>query len=205
VGHSDQPLVVGIGGTQRPGSSSELALRYCLSKAAELGARTDLIVGAALELPLFDPTNSHRSPAALRLIQALRRADGVIISTPSYHGGMSGLIKNAIDYTEDMRGDERSYFDLRSVGCIVCASGDQALGTALVGLRSVVHALRGWPTPYAATIKSNEQPFVDGLPSRPEISKSLEIVAEQTVQFARMMRQTRPVADAGSPRLVASL
>ncbi|MBP1844041.1 FMN reductase [Rhizobium petrolearium] len=197
-----KPFIVGIGGTQRPGSSSELALRYCLSVAERAGAEIDIICGAALELPLFDPGVSHRTPAARRLIQALRRADGIVIATPSYHGGMSGMIKNAIDYTEDMREDERSYFDGRAVGCIVCASGDQALGTALAGLRSIVHALRGWPTPYAATIKSNDKPFVDGQPAKREVAQALEIVALQVVSFAEMAMAAR--VEEVAPRLVAA-
>ncbi|KAB1111451.1 NAD(P)H-dependent oxidoreductase [Neorhizobium galegae] len=197
-----KPFIVGIGGTQRPGSSSELALRYCLVAAEKAGAEIDLICGAELELPLFDPGATHRTPAALRLLESLRRADGIIIATPSYHGGMSGTIKNAIDYTEDMRGDVRSYFDGRAVGCIVCAAGDQALGATLIGLRSVVHALRGWPTPYAATIKSNEKPFVEGKPARREVAQPLEIVASQVVSFAKMAMASR--IDDVAPRLVAS-
>ncbi len=200
--HSHKPYIVGIGGTQRPGSSSELALRHCLAAAEKAGAETDLICGPALELPLFDPGVAHRTPAALRLLQSLRRADGIVIATPSYHGGMSGMIKNAIDYTEDMREDARSYFDGRAVGCIVCAAGDQALGATLIGLRSVVHALRGWPTPYAATIKSNEKPFADGKPARREVAQPLEIVASQVVRFAEMAMASR--IEDGAPRLVAS-
>ncbi|MGK6316320.1 NADPH-dependent FMN reductase [Neorhizobium sp. DT-125] len=197
-----KPYIVGIGGTQRPGSSSELALRYCLAAAGRTGAETDIICGAALELPLFDPGVAHRTPATRRLIQALRRADGIVIATPSYHGGMSGMIKNAIDYTEDMREDARPYFDGRAVGCIVCAAGDQALGSGLMGLRMMVHALRGWPTPYAATIKSNDKPFVDGQPARRDVVQALEIVASQVVGFAEMAMASR-VEDV-APRLVVA-
>jgi FMN reductase len=204
MAHPDVPYIVGLGGTQRSGSTSELALRYCLSEAEKAGARVDLIAGPALELPLFDPGLAHRPPATLRLLQALRRADGIIIATPSYHGGMSGMIKNAIDYTEDMRDDGRPYFDGRAVGCIVCANGDQALGTALIGLRSVVHSLRGWPTPYAATLKSTDKPFIDGKPARREIAQALEIVAAQVVQFSAMMTNAGAHRHAGEPRLVAS-
>lgn len=205
MAHANMPYIVGIGGTQRAGSSSELALRYCLSAAQSVGARVDLIAGAALELPLFDPGIAHRPPAALRLLQALRRADGIIIATPSYHGGMSGLIKNALDYTEDMRDDARPYFDGRAVGCIVCANGAQALGTALVGLRSVIHALRGWPTPYAAAINSNEKPFADGRPAKPDVARGLEMVASQVVQFSTLMTASIDARQRdGEPRLVAS-
>ena len=54
-----------------------------------------------------------------RMIAALRRANGVILSTPCYHGSVSGLVKNALDYTEDMCKDPEPYLDGRAVGLIV--------------------------------------------------------------------------------------
>ncbi|MEW5423009.1 NADPH-dependent FMN reductase [Amorphus sp. 3PC139-8] len=183
----DAPHIVGIGGTTRIGSSSETALRLALAEAVRLGATAEMIAGPLLDLPAYDPANDHRSPSAQRLVQALRRADGIIIATPSYHGGMSGIIKNAIDYAEDMRGDARPYFDGRAVGVIVTAYGTQALGTTLSGVRSIVHALRGWPTPFAAAINAQTTPFENGRVTQPEVEVQLATVAGQVVQFARAM------------------
>ena len=41
-------------------------------------------------------------------------------------GGISGLVKNALDYIEDMREDSRVYLDNKPWGCISCAYGWQA-------------------------------------------------------------------------------
>ncbi|RST83513.1 NADPH-dependent oxidoreductase [Aquibium carbonis] len=179
-----RPHIVGIGGTTRIGSSSETALRYTMGLMAELGATTELIVGPLLDLPMYDPSDDHRSPSARRLVQSLRRADGIIIATPAYHGGMSGVIKNALDYVEDMRADHRPYFDGRAVGIVVSAYGAQALGTTLVGVRSIVHALRGWPTPFAAALNAQNRPFENGLPANEEVAGQLETVARQVHGFA---------------------
>ena len=97
-----RPFIVGIGGTTRPGSSSEKALRYALALAEALGADVELFDGASINLPMYAPESAVRSEAAQRMIAALRRAHGVILSTPCYHGSVSGLVKNALDYTEDM-------------------------------------------------------------------------------------------------------
>lgn len=183
-----KPHIVGIGGTTRVGSSSEAALRTTLALAAGLGATTELIAGPLLDLPPYDPASDHRSPSALRLVQALRRADGIVVSTPSYHGGMSGVIKNAIDYAEDMRTDPRPYFDGRAVGVVITAHGAQALGTTLSSVRSIVHALRGWPTPYAACLNAQARPFENGRPTSSEVEEQLATVAEQVVAFARAQR-----------------
>lgn len=181
-----RPHIVGIGGTTRIGSSSETALRYTLKAAEALGATTEMIAGPLLDLPMYDPSDDHRSPSALRLVQSLRRADGVIISTPSYHGALSGVIKNALDYTEDMRDDVRPYLDGRGVGIIVTAFGAQALGTTLTGVRSIVHALRGWPTPFAAALNSANKPFEKGMPASGEVASQLDMVARQVMQLAAM-------------------
>jgi FMN reductase len=165
-----------------------MALRHCLKTAESLGAEVELISGPALELPIFDPGNPHRSPATRRLVQAVRQADGIILSSPAYHGTLSGLIKNALDYVEDLRDGPAPYLEGRAIGCIVCAHGTQALGTALVTLRSIIHSLRGWPTPFAATVNSVEKPFAGGGPLNEQIAGQLAKVAEQVVEFAEMRR-----------------
>jgi hypothetical protein len=46
-------------------------------------------------------------------------------------GGISGLVKNALDYVEDLRDHELPYLDGRAVGCIGCAYRRQATTTTL--------------------------------------------------------------------------
>ncbi len=55
------------------------------------------------------------------MVDSIRQCDGLIVATPAYHGTLSGLVKNALDYLEELRDDERPYLDGRAVGCIVCA------------------------------------------------------------------------------------
>lgn len=183
------PLIVGIGGTTRDGSTSELALNAALLHAASLGCETAAFRGPDLPKDVYDPALPDRSEAARALVDAIRRADGLIISTPSYHGGVSGLIKNALDYIEDLADGERVYLDDRAVGCIVCAYGAQAMGTTLTSMRSIVHALRGWPTPYGATIMARPGVFGGaGQSADSEATEACELVAAQVVRFARLTR-----------------
>lgn len=141
----------------------------------------------------FDPRHNARSESAQALVEALRRADGLVISTPSYHGGISGLIKNAFDFVEDLADDPRIYLDGRAVGCIVCAYGAQAMGSTLSSLRAMVHALRGWPTPYGATIVAGQGVFEAAADAGDsDAVRACHTVAEQVVEFARMKRQADP-------------
>jgi len=132
-----RPFIVGIGGTTRPGSTSEKALSVALAFAQSQGCETQVFGSADMPGETYDPTLPTRSERALALVAAVRRADGLIIATPSYHGGVSGLVKNAIDFIEDMRDDPRAYLEGRAVGCIVCADGAQAMGTTMMALRAI--------------------------------------------------------------------
>jgi FMN reductase len=183
------PLIVGLGGTTRPGSTAERAMLAALARARELGCSTQAFGGAALPTEPYDPSHAARSPLAQELVAALRRADGVVIASPSYHGGVSGLVKNAIDFAEDLREDIRPYLQGRAVGMIVCADGPQAMGATLGAMRAIVHALRGWPTPYGAALNATTRPFgSDGVAADPRALEACALVAEEVVAFARMVR-----------------
>ncbi len=177
------PFILGIGGTVRSGSSSERALALALDHARRQGAETLLIAGRDLVLPLYEPDSDSRCEEARALCAHLRRADGIILSSPCYHGAISGLIKNALDYVEDMRNDARPYFDGRAVGCIGCGAGSQGPSMVLAELRAIVHALRGWPTPLGVAINSLQVKFEDGACSDQGIARQLEIMARQVIAF----------------------
>jgi FMN reductase len=191
---STPPLVVGIGGSTRAGSTSERVLHACLDHAQHLGARTVAFSGAALRLPIYEADESHRDDAACAFVRAVGAADGLIIASPGYHGGISGLVKNALDYVEDLRTDPRPYLDGRAVGCVTTAAGWQAAGTTLQSLRAVVHALRGWPTPLGVAINSELPIWTgDGPPTDAGVLAQLEILTGQVVDFALRWREPRSV------------
>jgi FMN reductase len=188
---SSASLIVGIGGTVRPRSTTERALDTALEAAQATGATVVRFCGAELtELPIYSPTDVARCETAQQLLESVRRADGVIIASPGYHASVSGLVKNALDYLEDLREDERPYLSGRGVGCIATGAGWQATVTTLMALRSIVHALRGWPTPLGAAVNT-----ADGAPEGEERARfQLETIGADVAEFARMRHQ--PASDA---------
>jgi len=180
-------FVVGLGGTTRENSSTEKALRASLAAAARAGAETVLLGADAIDLPMYAPERPERTDKARHLVEMLRRADGVIVASPGYHGTLSGLVKNALDYAEDMRDDDPPYLDGKAVGTIACAYGWPATIHTLSALRSVAHALRGWPTPMGAGINTAGEVFgPDGSVVDEKSRFQLEIVGQQVVEFAAM-------------------
>jgi FMN reductase len=180
-----QPFIVGLGGSARAASLTDELLRVVLADAEELGART-LVFDAPflMRLPVYTPDGEPATAEAAELSRAVASADGLIIASPGYHGGPSGLVKNGLDHLESLRSDARPYLDGRSVGVIVTAAGWQACGSTLSSLRATIHALRGWPTPFAATVNSAEPVYAEAGALLDHVAAALRLVTRQVVDFA---------------------
>lgn len=189
------PLIVGVGGTPRAGSTTERALGLALRTAQAAGARTQMFGGEFLErLPHFNPGPAGPSPEQAELAQAVRDADGIILATPGYHGSLSGVVKNALDTLELTRNDERPYFHGLPVGIIVTADGTQAGGATLMAVRGIIHAMRGWPTPFGAALNASNLFDPAGECRDAKDAWQLSTVAEQVMEFAKMRSGQLPRA-----------
>ncbi len=177
-----KPHIVAIGGTSRPESTTGRALAGCLAIAEELGSRTTLLTGEAINFPPFELCDPQPAGAVADFVAALRDADGVIVGSPGYHGSLSGMVKNALDHVELLRGDARVYFDRMPVGLVATAGGWQAAVSTLGALRTVVHALRGWPTPIGIAINSGAGAGADPVG---EAMPQMRIMVEEMLWFLR--------------------
>lgn len=191
VSNAQQMSVVGIGGSTEGGSQSDRALRAVLAAAAGRGAATQLFAAAALDFPAYRPGQPLPLGAA-EYVAAVRAADAVVIASPGYHGTLSGLVKNALDYLEELRVDTRPYLDGRPVGLIAVALGHQAAVGTLQTLRQITHSLRGWPTPFGLAVNSSQvhidadgriRAGVDG-PDDRGTAAGIDLMAGQLVDFA---------------------
>jgi NAD(P)H-dependent FMN reductase len=91
--------VTGICGSLRPRSYTRMSLAVALEGAREIGAVTSLLDLRDYDLPLMDARKEVETypPDVTRLRLAVREAQGIILGTPEYHGGFSGVLKNALD------------------------------------------------------------------------------------------------------------
>jgi FMN reductase len=175
--------VVGLCGSLRPGSYTRMAVQRALWAAQELGAQTRLIDLAEYQLVFCDGvTNGRSAPSdVLKLRREIRRAQGVILGTPDYHGSFSGVLKNALDLlsSDDLKD--------KMVGLVSVSGG--ALGgiDALNGLRAICRSLHAWVIPQQAAIPEAWKVFDEtGKLKDSHLEERLREVGHQVARFAQL-------------------
>ena len=160
-----------------------MALRVALEGARQDGAETQLLDLSEYDLPLVtSKTGPEQSaPGVVRLRSELKAADGIILGTPEYHGGFSGVIKNALD----LMGFEE--FEGKMLGLIGVSGGRMGAFDALNSLRNVGRALHAWVVPEQASLPEAWKLFDgEGQPKSAEVAKRLHEVGQQVSRFARL-------------------
>ena len=181
----DEPQIriAGICGSLRPGSYTRLALSKALEGASELGAQTQLIDLRDYDLVLSNGSTeaAHYPPGVLRLREDVKHADGIILATPEYHGGLSGVLKNALDL---MGFDE---FEGKMIGLVGVSGGRMGAMDALNSLRNIGRALHAWVMPEQASVPEAWKVFDErGELKDPAVANRLREVGHQVARFARL-------------------
>jgi len=89
-----------------------------------------------LHIPFFDGTDEQKGNIhVVKWMDTIEHADAVIFTTPEYHGGMSGLLKNATDFL-----GSKQLMD-KPVAIIATAGGGKGGINALNNLRIVLRSL----------------------------------------------------------------
>jgi len=118
--------ILALGGSLREASFNR-ALLHEAAALAPAGVDLDLgVLDAPGALPLFNQDIVDRDgfpPAAVRLREALRAADGLLIATPEYNWGIPGFLKNAIDWMSRPASDIPQVFGDLPVALIGAGGG----------------------------------------------------------------------------------
>ncbi len=181
--------VLGLGGSLREESRTLRALQIALEGAAQTGAYTHLLALKMLALPLYDDRSKIETypEPVFKLLEEVRRADGLIVATPVYHGTLSGAMKNALDFFELLANDEPPWLEGKVVGLISVAGGSSGIN-AINSMIYACRALRAWVLPTAVAVPGdvfNE----DGQLSNTNIIERLKKLGQETAQYAAILRR----------------
>lgn len=144
----DRPAkILGLCGSPTEGGRTSALVDDVLAAAAAAGATTRHLHLGSLNLPLFAPGRAGGEAVDL-LRAAVAEADGILLATPVYHGGPSGVLKNALDWLVDEPAG-------RLAGIVVTTSRGLAEG-CVMQLTALAHSLHMWVLPYAVTVDAGE-------------------------------------------------
>lgn len=126
--------ILAISGSLRK-KSYNTALISAVAKLAPKGI--DVIIFDEMELiPLFNPDRETENiPVVTKLRNEIKKSNGILISSPEYAHGISGVMKNALDWL--VSGEEFPYIPIALVNTSPRATHAQA------ALREVISTMSG--------------------------------------------------------------
>ncbi|MCG8367637.1 MAG: NAD(P)H-dependent oxidoreductase [Pseudanabaenales cyanobacterium] len=177
--------IVGIGGSLREHSASQQALKQAVKRVEALGAEVAILDLRKLELPFCNGSQEYPDyPDVDCLRKTVMEADGLVLATPEYHGGVSGVLKNALDL---MSFDQLS----DKVTGLISVLGGQSNSNALNDLRLIMRWVHAWVIPEQIAIGQAWQAF------DPQGELMDEKLAERFDKFAEsLVENTRRLARA---------
>jgi NAD(P)H-dependent FMN reductase len=173
--------VVAICGSLRAESHTRAALLAVLQGAQELSADTQFIDLDDYHLPLFNASwsDANLPEGVLRLRRDVRQASGIILGTPEYHAGYSGVLKNALDFMGFTE------FEGKMIGLLAVSGGRMGAANALSGLRTIGRSLHAWVVPYEVSIPQAWRQFdSQGAIKDPELAERVKELGRQVARFA---------------------
>ena len=150
--------------------------------------RVEIADPRELDLPMYVPDfeledYAPKNAGIERLVESYRNADAMVWVSPTYHGTVSGVFKNMLDFAEFLSRDHRPYFQGRPVGLI--AINDS---TTFAAMRDCARELRAWLAP--THIELNGADFSSDLALSSE--KSLNRVQRLLGELTTFVQAHRP-------------
>jgi NAD(P)H-dependent FMN reductase len=173
--------VLGVGSSMRKRSFGTKALKIVLERMEKLEAETHLLDLRRVKMPTFNPNSSMQSGNRLKEITGeVNWADVFILTTPDYHGSMSGPMKNFLDhYWQEFAGKTFGY---------ICASHEKGL-TVMDQMRTAVRQCYGWSLPYGISVNGDEDFNDAGEIANSLLTKRLRILARDLIIYGELIRK----------------
>lgn len=175
--------IVGIGGSLRPNSYSQIALNLASARVEALGAEMEILDLRTMQLPFCNGEDDYSTyPDVERLRNTVKQADGLILATPEYHGSVSGVLKNALDLMDFEQLDGK-------VTGLISVLGGQSNSNALNDLRVIMRWVHAWVIPEQIAVGQAWKAFdADGKILDEKVSQRFDQFAQSLVENTRKLR-----------------
>lgn len=153
--------IVIIAGSNRQAATSTRLAEYIQTLLEQQGEQVTMFDLYQTPLPFYCPdeyVEDHHDLTALK--KAMLAANGVILTTPEYHGSISGVLKNALDHLN------QDHFRGKPVLSVSSAGG--AVGvSSLTQMQAIVRNLHGINSPQWISIDGDQRQNFQGRTGEP--------------------------------------
>ena len=184
--------IVLIAGSNRRNATRTQLLKYMVETLRRQGAEVTFLNLYDQPLPLYAPDGETLDENAAFLIRSVDEADAIVLGTPEYHGSISGVLKNALDYLGSNEFHGKPVLSVSSSGGAVGVS-------SLTHLQVIVRNLHGINSPEWLSLGGNTRQFAtDGSPADMGVKQR---VARALNALIALTYSLRPTSAAGFPEV----
>jgi NAD(P)H-dependent FMN reductase len=181
----EQPRVLAFAGSLRKGSFNRMLLRHAILGAREAGGDVEELGPEHLMLPLYngDLEQQGSFPEPVEAWRAkIKESDGILIASPEYNHGMSGVLKNAIDWGSR----PPNVFRGKIAASFGATPGAQGTARSQMNLRLCLSAVNVWVVPRTVLIAHAADAFdANGELKDPRQAQALTALGRALVQAVR--------------------
>ncbi|MCB9895306.1 MAG: NAD(P)H-dependent oxidoreductase [Planctomycetes bacterium] len=183
--------VLGVCGSTREGSRTKVLVELAMQAAGESGAETKLLDLREVMLPIYDARDGALFELApvKRIVELAEWADAFILGTPEYHGGISGALKNWMDYLYDELSGK--------LAGVVSASGGGGGTTSILATKQSFAYCHGFNLPFHAGARGSD--FEAGKLTSDKVIDRCIRLGHDVVRYAPVLRAAFDQAKALGP------
>ncbi len=175
--------VLGLSGEYRPTSKCGMLVNHGLQIAESLGAEVHFWDLDVKPLPLVGEEGCWEDDNVKELQELATQCDAFLLSSPEYHGTMSGAMKNTLDwlYSKHVKG--------KVFGLMSTLGGAQNSNT-LNHMRIALRWLHAWPVPEQLAIGRVKEAFDDdGNLVNDDTKERLENLVKSVIETTKKLSQ----------------
>ena len=177
--------ILGLSGSYGLTSKNGLLLSAALDECQKLGAEVHIWDLVEKPLPLVGAEGSWQD-ANVKEFQALAtECDGYILTSPEYHGTMSGVMKNTLDWVYKDHVGGKAFGLMSTLGGI-------SNSNTLNHMRIAVRWIHGWCVPEQVAVGKVKEAFdEDNNLTDADVAERVVGLAQSVVSAAIMLKDNR--------------
>ncbi len=184
--------ILAFAGSARSGSLTGKLLAYAVNTTRKAGGDVTEIDLRGFDLPLYDGDIERERglPAgAVRLRDIFKAHPALLIGVTEYNGGVSPLLKNAIDWVSRPYGGEPNLAAIHGklVAMVSCSSGMLGGARAQAHLRQSFQVMGCLLVPETATLPYADTGFAGDAPKEPMVCDLIKAMALRLVQTSERL------------------